>query len=151
MAAQAASEMIFFVGSVVISAALVGVFFAATSQVSDSIRANADASASSFESSITVLNDPAHVAYNNTSGNFTLWVKNTGSRPLSINNTIMIFDGRTVANNSYLTAFAGNYTSWAPQVTVVFTITGTSLTPSTDHFIKVIAQFGASDSQEFFW
>ncbi len=151
MAAQAASELIFFVGSVVISAALVGVFFGAVSQVSDSIRANADASASTFESSITILNDPAHVAYNNTTGNFTLWVKNTGARGLSVNNTIMIMEDKTFANNSYAWVFARNYSSWTPQMTVVFTLTNAGLTQGIDHFIKVIGQSGASDSQEFFY
>jgi archaellum component FlaG (FlaF/FlaG flagellin family) len=151
MAAQAASELIFFIGSVVISAALVGVFFAAVSSVSDSIRANADASASTFESSIKVLNDPGHVAYNNTTGNFTLWVKNTGARGLSVNHTIMIMDGKTYANTSYAWVFAGNFSAWTPQVTVVFTLTNVGLGQGLDHFIKVIGQNGASDSQEFFW
>ncbi len=151
MAAQAASEMIFFVGSVVISAALVGVFFAAVSSVSDSIQQNAASAAASLDTSVKILNDPGHVAYNNTSQNFTLWVKNTGSRPLSVNHTIMLLDNLTVANTSYAWAFVGNYAAWGPQVTVVFTLTGVNLTASTDHFLKVIAQFGASDKQEFFY
>ncbi len=151
MAAQAASEMIFFVGSVVVSAALVGVFFAAVSEVSDSIRANADAAASSFESSVKVLNDPSHVIYNNTTQNFTLWVKNIGSRTLSVNNTVVLLDSMTFPNTGYTWALAGNYTSWGPQVTVVYTLKNVNLTAGTDHFLKVIAQYGASDSLEFFW
>jgi len=151
MAGQAASEMIFFVGSVIVSAALVGVFFAAVSDVSDSIRANADAASSQFESDIKILNDPAHVVYNNTTQNFTLWVKNTGASSLSVNSTLVLVDGFTVANTGFTWAFAGNHSSWAPQVTVVFTLNSVNLTADSQHFIKVIAQFGASDQQEFFW
>lgn len=151
MAAQAASEMIFFVGSVIVSAALVGVFFAAVSDVSDSIRANAEAAASSFEASVKILNSPSHVIYNNTTQNFTLWVKNVGARSLSVNNTVVLLDSQTLANTGYTWALAGNYTSWGPQVTVVFTLNGVNLTAGRDHFIKVIAQYGASDEQEFFW
>jgi len=151
VAAQAASEMIFFVGAVVISASLVGVFFASVSQVSDSIRENAAAAVSGFEASLTILNDPGHVAYNSTAQNFTLWVKNTGSRSFSVNHTVVLIDDKAIANNSYVWSFAGNYSSWSPQVTVTFTLTGLNLTASTVHFIKVIAEFGASDSQEFFW
>lgn len=151
MAAQAASEMIFFVGSVVISAALVGVFFAAVSQVSDAIQDNAAAAAATFDSSVKILNDPGHVAYNNTTQNFTLWVKNTGSRPLSVNNTVVLLDNLTIASTSYSWAFAGNYSGWSPQVTVVFTLNNVNLTTNVDHFIKVIAQYGASDKQEFFY
>ena len=117
----------------------------------DSIEANAAAAASELDSAIKILNDPAHVAYNNTTGNFTLWVKNTGARPLSVNHTVVLFDNFTVANTSYVWAFAGNYSSWAPQVTVVFTLTGVNLAPSTDHFMKVVAQYGASAKQEFYW
>lgn len=151
MAGQAASEMIFFIGAVAVSAALVGVFFAAVNQVSDSIAQNAASTATGFDSAIAVLNDPGHVAYNNTTQNFTLWVKNTGSRPLSVNHTVVLLDSLTFANTSYTAAFAGNYSSWSPQVTVVFTLNNLNLTSGVDHFLKVIAEFGASDSQEFFY
>jgi len=56
-----------------------------------------------------------------------------------------------VANTGYTWAFAGNYTSWGPQVIVVYTLNNLNLTQGTDHFLKVIAQYGASDTQEFFW
>ena len=151
MAAQAASELIFFIGSVLVSAALVGVFFTSVSQISDSITQNAGTTAAEFESSIAILNDPAHVAYNNSSLGFTLWVKNTGTRPLSLNSTVILIDNRSFANNSYTAAFVGNFTLWAPQVTVQFDVASANLTAGRDHFMKVIAQFGASDSQEFFF
>lgn len=151
MAAQAASEMIFFVGAVIISASLVGVFFAAVSNVSDSIGRQAADAASAMEASVKIENDPAHVVYNNTSQNFTLWVKNIGTRTLTVNHTIVLMDQMTLANNTYVWAFAGNFSSWAPDVTVTFTLTGVNLTASRDHFMKVIAEFGATDSQEFFW
>lgn len=151
MAAQAASELIFFIGSVLIASALVGVFFAATSQLSDSISARAREAAAEFDTSVAILNDPAHVAYNNSSQQFTLWAKNTGSRTLSLNRTVILVDDRTFANNSYNSSFAGNYTSWAPQVTAIFTLTNLNLTTGRDHFLKVIADFGATDSQEFFY
>ena len=151
MAAQAASEMIFFIGAVIISASLVGVFFAAVSQVSDSIdQSTADAVSSSL-AGVTILNDPAHVVYNNTSQNFSLWVKNTGSRPLSVNTTVILIDNFAFANNTYNWSFVGNHSAWTPEVTVAFTLRGVNLTANQDHFLKVIAEFGATDKQEFFW
>jgi len=151
MAAQAASELIFFIGSVLVSAALVGVFFGSVSQISDSINTNAGTAAAEFESSVAILNDPAHVPYNNTSQVFTLWVKNTGTRPLSLNSTVFLIDNRSFANNSYTATFVGNFTLWAPQVTVQFDVAGVNLTAGRDHFMKVIAQFGAADAQEFYY
>jgi archaellum component FlaG (FlaF/FlaG flagellin family) len=151
MAAQAASELIFFIGAVVISASLVGVFFAAVSQVSDSINDQAASAASASQASVTVLNDPAHVVYNNTSQNFSLAVKNTGSRSLSVNETVVLLDQFAIANDSYVWTFVGNHSAWSPGVSVSFTLTGVNLTASRDHFLKVIAEFGASDTQEFFW
>jgi archaeal flagellar protein FlaG len=151
MAAQAASELIFFVGAVVISASLVGVFFAAVTDVSDSIKGNAAATVSQASASITVLNDPAHVVYNNTSQNFSLWVKNTGSTTLHVNFTIVLLDQFSIANNSYNWSFVGNHSAWTPETTVAFTLSGVNITASRDHFMKVIAEFGAADSQEFFW
>lgn len=151
MAAQAASEMIFFIGAVIISASLVGVFFAAVSQVSDSINSTAADAVSASQAGVTILNDPAHVVYNNTTQNFSLWVKNTGSRPLSVNHTVVLLDAFALANNTYAWSFVGNHSAWTPEVTVAFTLTGVNLTVNQDHFLKVIAEFGASDLQEFFW
>ena len=151
MAAQAASELIFFVGAVVISASLVGVFFAAVTDVSDSIKGNAASTVSQAAASITILNDPAHVVYNNTSQNLSLWVKNTGSATLHVNFTIVLLDQFSIANNSYNWSFVGNHSAWTPEVTVAFTLSGVNITASRDHFMKVIAEFGAADSQEFFW
>jgi archaellum component FlaG (FlaF/FlaG flagellin family) len=151
MAGQAASELIFFVGAVLVSAALVGVFFAAVSEVSDSILENADASASALQSAVKVLNDPTHVSYNNTTQNFTLWVENLGARSLSANLTVVLLDNLTFANTGYTWVLAGNFTTWGPQVVAVYTLNNVNLTAGTDHFLKVIAQHGASDSQEFFW
>jgi flagellar protein FlaG len=151
MAAQAASEMIFFIGSVIVSAALVGVFFTAVTQVSDSIQQNAHVAASELESGVTILNDPTHVAYDNSTQVFTLWVKNTGSRTLLLPHTVVLLDDRTFANDTYASAFAGNFSSWAPQVVVVFTMTNVTLSPGQDHFLKVIGEFGTSDSQEFYY
>lgn len=151
MAGQAASEMIFFVGAVIVSAALVGVFFAAVSQVSDSIRENAAAAGWTLESSVKVLNDPTHVSYNNTTQNFTLWVDNIGSRSLSANLTVVLLDNMTFANTGYTWTLAGNFTTWGPQVVAVYTLNNVNLTAGRDHFLKVVAQHGASDTMEFFW
>jgi flagellar protein FlaG len=151
MAAQAASEMIFFIGAVIISASLVGVFFAAVSQVSDSISGSAADAVASSQAGVTILNDPAHVVYNNTSQNFSLWVKNTGSKSLSVNHTVVLLDQLALANSTYVWSFVGNHSAWTPETTVAFTLTGVNLTVSQDHFLKVIAEFGATDSQEFFW
>ena len=151
MAAQAASEMIFFIGAVIISASLVGVFFAAVSQVSDSIDNSAASAVAASQAGVTILNDPAHVVYNNTSQNFSLWVKNTGKKTLSVNHTVVLIDNFALANNTYNWSFVGNHSAWTPETTVAFTLTGLNLTASRDHFMKVIAEFGATDSQEFFW
>lgn len=151
MAAQGASELIFFVGAVIISASLVGVFFAAVSQVSDTIGDSAADAASAAQASVTILNDPAHVSYDNVSQNFTLIVKNTGSRTLHVNETLVLLDQFSIANNTYVWTFIQNVSAWSPGVSVSFTLTGVNLTASTDHFMKVIAEFGASDTQEFFW
>lgn len=151
MAAQAASEMIFFIGSVIISAALVGVFFTAVSQVSDSIEQNAAAAASEIGSSVKILNDPAHVAYNNTSLVFTLWVKNTGSQTLSFNRSVIIVDGRTFANDSYNASLAGTLASWSPQAVAIYSIPNLNLTVGVDHWVQVLAPNGAKDLQEFYY
>src|SRR5882672_10236900 len=127
MAAQAASELIFFIGSVLVSAALVGVFFTSVSQISGSIEQTANRSAAEFESSVQILNDPAHVAYNNSGQVFTLWVKNTGARPLAVNSTVVFIDNRSFANNSFVASFVGNLTVWAPQVTVLFQVNNVNM------------------------
>jgi archaellum component FlaG (FlaF/FlaG flagellin family) len=134
-----------------VSAALVGVFFTSVTQISDSIQQSAGRSAAELESSVEILNDPAHVAYNNTSQTFTLWVKNTGARPLPVNSTVVFIDNRSFANNSFSAAFVGALTVWAPQVTVQFQVNGVDLTAGSDHFMQVVAQAGATDSQEFFY
>ena len=151
MVAQAASEMIFFIGSVIISAALVGVFFVSVSDMADSVTRSGAESAASLESRVTVLNDPTNVVYNATSEEFTLWVKNTGTRSLSVNETIVLVDAQTFTNASYASALPPNVTAWGPGVTVVFTLQGLNLTASSDHFLKVVAGHDASDTLEFYW
>src|SRR5690349_15712123 len=111
MAAQAASELIFFVGAVVISASLVGVFFAAVTDVSDSIKGSAASAVAQSQAAVTILNDPAHVVYNNTSQVFSLWVKNTGTRLLHANSTVVLIDQFSFGNNSFNWSFVGNNTA----------------------------------------
>lgn len=134
-----------------ISASLVGVFFAAVTDVSESIRGNAASTVDQAGASVTILNDPAHVVYNNTSQVFSLWVKNTGKGTLQVNHTVVLLDQLSLGNNSYNWSFVGNHSAWTPEATVAFQLNNVNLTASRDHFLKVIAEFAASDSQEFFW
>jgi flagellar protein FlaG len=151
MAAQAASEMIFFIGSVIVSAALVGVFFVSVSEMADSVNRSSAESSAALESSITILNDPAHPVYNATSQDFTLWVKNTGARSLSVNETVVLVDAFTFTNASFASQLPANVTAWGPGVTAVFTLQGLNLTASSDHFLKVVGSHQAEDTFEFYW
>lgn len=151
MAAQAASEMIFFMGSVIISAALVGVFFVSVTEMADSVTHSGAESAASLESDVTILNDPTHLVYNSGSQVFTLWVKNTGTRSLSVNETVVLVDDQTFTNASFTAQLPTNVTAWGPGVTVVFQVQGMNLTASSDHFMKVVATHGAQDTFEFYW
>jgi flagellar protein FlaG len=151
MAAQAASEMIFFIGSVIISAALVGVFFVSVTDMADSVTRSSAESAAALESDVTVLNDPTHLVYNATSQEFTLWLKNTGTRSLSLNETVVLVDNFTFTNATYSSQLPANISSWGPGVTAVYTLQGLNLTASSDHFLKVVVAHGAQDTFEFFW
>lgn len=151
MAGQAASEMIFFIGAVIISSALVGVFFVGATDMASSVTRNGDESAAALESDVTILNDPAHIVYNSGSQTFTLWVKNTGTRSLLVNDTVALVDAFTFTNASFTSLLTANVTSWAPGVTVVFTLQGLNLTAASDHYLKVVSSHGADDDMEFYW
>jgi archaellum component FlaG (FlaF/FlaG flagellin family) len=89
--------------------------------------------------------------YNATSQDFTLWLKNTGTRSLSINGTVVLLDAFTFTNATYVAQLPSGLTSWGPGATAVYTLQGLNLTASSDHFLKVVASHSAADTYEFYW
>ena len=75
-----------------------------------------------------------------------IYVKNTGAERLDPNRTLILIDGMNV---TYTYKIVGGGTNWTVGATAVFTCTNQNYSANTDHSLKVIAQYGASDRKQF--
>ncbi|MFB6083631.1 MAG: CARDB domain-containing protein [Halorientalis sp.] len=83
MASVSVSHMILFIASIMVAASVAGVFTDTVGRVSQAISDRGLSVSENVRTDIEVISDSGSAAvYNETTGNITLYVKNTGSREL---------------------------------------------------------------------
>jgi flagellar protein FlaG len=91
MGSMGTSEMIFFIATLVVSIAVVGVLGGQTSHIALSMENSAQNTQSQIENNFVVINDPSFIPHAN--GTYTFYIKNTGSDGFYFTNnsvTVMI-------------------------------------------------------------
>lgn len=119
MVATSASQIIFFIASVVIASAVVGVFLIATSDFTSAMDENSRVLAGNMRSDVRFVNQPDMVPYVVYDNNVTFYVMNTGKSTLNWNKTWTYL----AVNGSYRevldTRLYNNYSKWDPGVLLI--------------------------------
>jgi archaellum component FlaG (FlaF/FlaG flagellin family) len=119
MVATSASHIIFFIASVIIAGAVVGVFYVAVSDFASAMDENSRVLAGNMRSDVRFINQPDMVPYVVYDNNITFYVMNTGKSTLNWNKTWVYLS----VNGSYRevldTQLYGNYSRWDPGVVLV--------------------------------
>jgi archaellum component FlaG (FlaF/FlaG flagellin family) len=146
MPANSATHLIFFIAAVIIALTLVGAFILVINNLTDAMENMSVTEQKSIRSRVEIVNDLVAMPYNNTSKTVDIYVKNTGAERLDANRTLILMDG---VNATYTWKMVGGGSNWTVGTTAVFTCAGQYYSANTDHSVKVIAQYGASDRKEF--
>jgi archaellum component FlaG (FlaF/FlaG flagellin family) len=146
MPANSATHLIFFIAAVIIALTLVGAFILVIDNLTDAMENMSVTEQKSIRSRVEIVNDLVAMPYNNTSKTVDIYVKNTGAERLDANRTLILIDGMNV---TYTWKIVGGGSNWTVGKTAVFTCTSQNYSANTDHSVKVIAQYGASDRKEF--
>jgi flagellar protein FlaG len=146
MPATGATHLIFFIAAIIIATALVGGFYVVIDNLNDGMVARSDAEQKSIRSRVEIINDLVAMPYNNTSKELTVYVKNTGAQRLEPNQTVVFIDG--LHHDSTWTIIGGSG-NWTPGVTLELVVEDCYFSSDTDHGLKVVASYGASDRKNF--
>ena len=135
------TQLIFFIGSVLIATMLVGVFFSSIYSISDSIRDKENELSSQLTTDVEIINDPDNIP----NDPLIIYVKNTGSRTLDQNRTTVIING-TVQTTATITTI-GSEEYWKPGE--VIAIEMDMILDTGDHRVKVVMDNGVDDVLSF--
>ncbi|MCL4340526.1 MAG: flagellar protein G [Candidatus Thermoplasmatota archaeon] len=84
MASMATSEMIFFIATLVLSVAVVGVLGGQTTHLALSMQNSAQDTSGMIQTDFSIINDPSQIPYSN---GYIFYIKNTGSDGFDFTNT----------------------------------------------------------------
>ena len=146
MPATSATHLIFFIAAIGIAVVLVSSFTYVINDLNDAMESRGVAESKSIRSRIEIINDLTAMNYDDVNDEIDIYIKNTGAQILYPNQTLMLMDG---LDHNYTITYVGGATEWTPGVTVIFTVEDVVFTSGTDHTVKAIASFGASDRKEF--
>ena len=137
------TQMIFFIASIIVAVTIAGTIIGITGLMADEMRVKSDNAVSVMGSSITIVNDPRHVPYEN--GTITIYIKNTGELPQSYRDLIIFIDGQYIEFEADLVGPGGN--TWVTGR--VIEISATLVLGAGDHTAKAILGNGVSDTLDF--
>ena len=145
MAGASVSEMILFIASILVAAAVAGVFIDTVGGLSHSIESQGDATSRSVATDVEVISESGSQGYDRDgNGNISLYVKNTGSRALDAEGSNV----EVIVNGSYVGSVTVNPvegSSW-PRGGVVELEIDQTLDADTDHRVKIVVN---GDSEVF--
>lgn len=98
-AGTSATEVIFFITSVIVALSVVGALFMNIESISSAVNVGSNTLTGQLKTDITIINDPELIPYSG--GNYSFYVKNTGKEELGIQYITVIIDG-VIINNGYL-------------------------------------------------
>ena len=144
MASVPVSHLILFIASLVIAAGVVGTITTGVDRVSAAVEDAGIDATEQLRTDVTIISDASAGVYNDSSGNVTLLIKNTGTQRLNPDGSGIgvVFDGAYVppsATDGELVS-AGDGAAWDRGDVLRLTIdvsqldgTGDTLDPGTDH------------------
>lgn len=145
-AGASATQMIFFITSVIIALGVVGALFLNVQSISSAATIGSKTLSEQLKTDITVINDPENIPYADTN-NYTFYVKNTGKEDLSTQYITVLIDGSLVPDGNLNKTILNGDAMWIPGD--VLQINATVSLGAGSHNLRVITENGIEDSFEF--
>ena len=147
-AGASATQMVFFITSVIIALSVVGAIFLNVQSISSAAMVGSKTLTEQLRTDITIINDAESIPYSG--GNYTFYVKNTGKEGLDIQYITVIIDGSVVTDTNLNKTILGSDVLWLSgdvlQVDAQVTIQGAS---GSSHNLRVITGNGIEDTFSF--
>ncbi len=101
MASVAASEMIFFIVTLLVTASAVGILAGQTMHVMDGMQDSGQQASNMMQDNFAIINNPSQIPYND---GYVFYIKNTGSASFDFsNNTVTTLINGTMMTGSLIT------------------------------------------------
>ncbi len=101
MASVAASEMIFFIVTLLVTASAVGILAGQTMHVMDGMQDSGQQASNMMQDNFAIINNPSQIPYNN---GYVFYIKNTGSVAFDFsNNTVTTLINGTMMTGTLIT------------------------------------------------
>ncbi len=147
-AGASATQMVFFITSVIIALSVAGAMFMNLESISSAAMVGSRTLTEQLRTDITIINDAESIPYSG--GNYTFYVKNTGQEGLDIQYITVIIDGTIIAENNLSKTILASDTLWLSgdvlQIDAQVTIQGAS---GSSHNLRVITGNGIEDTFSF--
>jgi len=142
-AGASATQMVFFIASVMIALSVVGALFMNVQSLSSSVVIGSKTLSEQLKTDITVINDPEIIP--NSSGIYTFYVKNTGIQEIGTNYITVIIDGIIISDNDLnKTILEEGGQTWLTGD--VLQINATVTLAARDHKLRIITRNGIEDT-----
>jgi len=144
-AGASATQMVFFITSVIIALSVVGAIFLNIQSISSAAIVGSKTLAEQLKTDITIINDPEYIPYS--SGNYSFYIKNTGKEGLGIQYISVIIDGTIVTDSNLNKTILGGGQIWLSGD--VLQIDAETSLESGSHNLRVITGNGIEDTLLF--
>jgi len=144
-AGTSATEIIFFIVSVVIALGVAGAIFTNIQPLTSAANMGSRTLSEQLKTDITVINDPERIPYSG--GNYTFYVKNTGKEDLSSEDISVLIDGVFIPDSNLTKTILSGNTMW--RIGDVLEINVKDTLASGSYNLRVITGNGVEDSFDF--
>ena len=144
-AGTSATQLIFFITSVIIALSVVGTMFLNIESISTAAVAGSKTLTEQLRTDITIINDPELIP--NSGDRYTFYVKNTGKEDLGTEYITVIIDGAIVPDSSLNKTILSGQTMWLSED--VLAINATTSLQTGSHSLRVITGNGIEDTFSF--
>ncbi|MCX9083909.1 MAG: flagellar protein G [Candidatus Methanoperedens sp.] len=143
-AGSSATELIFFITSVIIAMSVVGALFMNVESITGASTISSKTLTEQLKTDITIINDPRIIYYSG--GNYSFYVKNTGTQELVTDYVTVLLDGKMIPETDLNKTVDGSQTWKTGDVLII----KAKVTLSTgDHNLRIITQNGIEDTFPF--
>jgi flagellar protein FlaG len=141
-AGASATQMVFFIASVIIALSVVGAIFVNVQSLSSAVTIGSKTLTEQLKTDITVINDPDFTQYS--SGNYTFYVKNIGAQEISTKYINVILDGELIPDSDLDKTIIGDQT-WQTGDVLKINATIDEL-EGVNHNLRIITANGIEDT-----
>lgn len=133
MASESISQLIWFIATVLITTSVALLFIDIIDDYGGVLTERASRLRGEVSADLEIINDPLAVPYENSTGNITFYIKNTGSIRLSIVDLVVAANGVARGGGEISTRILGGGGEWDPGKVLVANFNVGNLTRGVDY------------------